>query len=79
MNKTHKSINSINYYLKKIFICSRKFDHYEAQLEFERLKREKLEAQLDECRHEIARLVNTLRSYEERILLAQVRFSFNSI
>ncbi|CAF1549739.1 unnamed protein product [Adineta steineri] len=51
----------------------KKFDDYETQLEFERLKREKLEAELDECRHEIARLINTIRSYEERMIHVQQR------
>ena len=42
-------------------------------LDFERLKREKLEADLDKCRDEIVRLINTIRSYEERIASIQVR------
>lgn len=49
-------------------------EEYEAQLEFERLKREKREAELDECRNEIVRLVNTLRSHEDRLIHEQVRF-----
>ncbi|CAF1236174.1 unnamed protein product [Rotaria sp. Silwood1] len=46
----------------------KKIEDFETKLEFERLKREKLESELDECRHEIARLINTLRSYEEKRL-----------
>lgn len=46
----------------------RKLDELEHQLEYERLKREKLESELDECRNEIVRLINTLRSLEERKL-----------
>ena len=49
-------------------------EELENQLEFERLKREKREAELDECRNEVLRLVNTIRSYEETIRLQpQVR------
>jgi len=55
----------------------RKIEELEAKLEFERLKREKLESQLDECRTEIARLINTLRSFEEKKLNSRVRFDNN--
>ncbi len=48
-------------------------EELEAQLEFERLKREKREAELDECRNEIAHLINTLRSFEEKRLHPRVR------
>ncbi len=56
------------------FLFFRKIEELEAQLEFERLKREKRESELDECRTEIARLINTLRSFEEKRLNSQVRF-----
>ncbi|CAF1256797.1 unnamed protein product [Rotaria sordida] len=46
----------------------KKLEEFETQLEFERLKREKLESELDECRQEIARLINILRSFEEKRL-----------
>jgi hypothetical protein len=52
----------------------RRIEELETQLEFERLKREKRESELDECRNEIARLVNTLRSFEDKIISARVRF-----
>jgi viroplasmin and RNaseH domain-containing protein len=52
----------------------RKIEELEAQLEFERLKREKRESELDECRTEIARLINTLRSLEDKKLHPRVRF-----
>ena len=52
---------------------SRRIDELQAQLEFERLKREKLESELDECRTQIARLINTLRAFEEKKLLSRVR------
>ena len=52
----------------------RKIEELEAQLEFERLKREKRESELDECRNQIAHLINTLRTFEEKNLLARVRF-----
>jgi len=52
----------------------RKIEELEAQLEFERLKREKRESELDECRNEIARLINTLRSFEDKRLRQKVRF-----
>ena len=52
----------------------KKLEELETQLEFERLKREKRESELDECRNEIARLVNTLRSLEDqKKLIARVR------
>jgi hypothetical protein len=51
----------------------RKIEELEKQLELERLKREKLEAELDECRNEILRLVATLRTYEDKIIQSQVR------
>ena len=44
----------------------RKVEELEKQLEHERLKREKRELELDECRHEIARLINTLRAMEDK-------------
>jgi hypothetical protein len=54
----------------------RKIEELENQLEFERLRREKREAELDECRNEILRLVSTLRTYEEKIIQSQVRLRF---
>jgi len=60
-----------------LFFCFRKLEELQAELEFERLKREKREAELDECRNEILRLVNTLRSYEDKIIHSQVRFSLD--
>jgi hypothetical protein len=51
-------------------------EELENQLEFERLKREKREGELDECRNEILRLVTTLRTYEEKIVQSQVRLLF---
>ncbi len=54
----------------------RKMEELENQLEFERLKREKREGELDECRNEILRLVTTLRTYEEKIVQSQVRLLF---
>ncbi len=59
-----------------VFFYFRKLDELQNQLEFERLKREKRESELDECRNEIVRLVNTLRSYEDRMGQAQVKFHF---
>ena len=47
-------------------ILFRKVEGLETQLEHERLKREALEAELDQCRHEIVRLINSLRSLEEK-------------
>jgi hypothetical protein len=67
--------------LEEIFFCKykklsfRKIEELEAQLEFERLRREKRESELDECRNEIARLINTLRSFEDKKLHSRVRFS----
>lgn len=52
----------------------RKIEELEAKLEYERLKREKLESELDECRNEIARLIITLRSFEDKKLHSRVRF-----
>lgn len=46
----------------------KKIEELQAQLEFERLKRETKESELDECRHEIARLINSLRTVEEKKL-----------
>ena len=57
-----------------LFFFFRKIEELDIQLESERLKREKLESELDECRHEIARLVNTLRSLQEKNLATSVRF-----
>jgi len=57
-----------------VFLFFRKIEELEAQLEFERLKREKRESELDECRNEIARLINTLRSFEDKRLRQKVRF-----
>ncbi len=57
-----------------IFFLFRRIEELETQLEFERLKREKRESELDECRNEIARLVNSLRSFEDKIISARVRF-----
>ncbi|CAF4702274.1 unnamed protein product, partial [Rotaria sp. Silwood2] len=51
----------------------KKIEELEAQLEFERLRREKRESELDECRNEIVRLVSTLRKYEDRIRHSQQR------
>jgi chromosome segregation ATPase len=48
-------------------VSTRKIQELEIQLQSERLRREKLESQLDECRNEIARLVITLRTFEGRI------------
>jgi len=50
----------------------RKIEEFQAQLEFERLKREKRESELDECRREIARLINTLRALEDNKLHSRV-------
>lgn len=64
------------YYLKTKFSCFflfRKIEELDAQLAFERLKREKRESELDECRTEIARLINTLRSFEDKRLHSRVR------
>ena len=58
------------------FFYFRKMDELQNQLEFERLKREKRESELDECRNEIVRLVNTLRIYEDRMKHSQVKFHF---
>lgn len=55
---------------------SRKMDELETQLQFERFKREKLEAELDECRKEILRLIGTIRTYQEEIKQSQVRHNF---
>ncbi len=52
----------------------RKIEELDAQLQFERLKREKRESELDECRNEIARLINALRAFEDKRLHSQVRF-----
>lgn len=51
-------------------------DELETQLQFERFKREKLEAELDECRKEILRLIGTIRTYQEEIKQSQVRHNF---
>ncbi|CAF3704468.1 unnamed protein product [Adineta steineri] len=51
----------------------KKIEEIDAQLTYERLKREKRESELDECRHEIARLINTLRSMEEKRLQSKHR------
>ncbi len=81
LNKIHKSIILIN--IKEnnfslfFLLHFRKIEELEAQLEFERLKREKREAELDECRNEILRLINTLRSCEDKMLHSQVRFSLD--
>ena len=61
------------FYLK--YFHFRKIEEIEAQLEFERLKREKRESELDQCRNEIARLINIIRSFEEKKIHARVRFS----
>ncbi|CAF3321710.1 unnamed protein product [Rotaria socialis] len=53
--------------------AQKRIDELEAQLEFERLKREKREAELDACRNEIVHLVATLRSYEDKIRHSQQR------
>ena len=60
------------------FFCYyfRKIEELEKQLEYERLKREKRESELDECRTEIARLINTLRSFEDKKLHSRVRFLY---
>jgi len=79
LNKIHKSIILINIKRNNFSFCFRKIEEFESQLEFERLRREKLEAELDECRKEILRLVSTLRSYEDKILHSQVKFSFDFI
>ena len=55
----------------------RKIDDLAAQLEFERLKREKCESELDECRIEVVRLVTALRTYEEQVLHSQVKVFFH--
>ncbi|CAF4253607.1 unnamed protein product, partial [Rotaria magnacalcarata] len=39
----------------------KKIEETEAKLEFEKLKREKYESELDQCRNEIARLINIIR------------------
>ena len=54
-------------------LFSRRIEELETQLEFERLKREKRESELDECRTEIGRLVNTLRTFEEKRPHSRVR------
>ena len=54
------------------FIYCRKFHDYDRQLEYVRVEREKLQAELDECRKEIIHLTNILRSYEDRTVYVQV-------
>ncbi len=73
LNKIHKSII---FSIKENVFCFlfRKIEEFQAQLEFERLKREKLESELDECRREIARLINTLRALEDNKLHSRVGF-----
>ncbi|CAF1188886.1 unnamed protein product [Rotaria sordida] len=54
-------------------ISQKKIEELENQLEFERLKREKRESELDECRNEIVRLVAALRTYEDKMRHLQQR------
>ncbi|CAF3866860.1 unnamed protein product [Rotaria magnacalcarata] len=51
----------------------KKIEETEAKLEFEKLKREKYESELDQCRNEIARLINIIRSFEEKKIHARQR------
>ncbi|CAF0780144.1 unnamed protein product [Adineta ricciae] len=51
----------------------KKFHDYDRQLEYVRVEREKLQAELDECRKEIIHLTNILRSYEDRTVYVQQR------
>ena len=51
----------------------RKIEELDQALEYERLRREKLEVELDECRTEIMRLINTLRGFEEKKSQSRVR------
>ena len=53
-----------NSYPFKLF---RTIAELENELECERLRREKLEAQLDACRQEIEKSVKTLRDYETKV------------
>lgn len=49
-------------YLKSSLILNRTISELEAQLDYERLRREKLEAQLDQYRREIADLKYELQA-----------------
>lgn len=62
----------MKYLIFHVFIY-RKIEEIEKQLEYERLKREKCESELDECRNEIIRLINTIRSFEEKKSHSRVR------
>ena len=53
----------------------RKIEELDAQLAYERVKREKRESELDECRREIARLINELRAMEANKHRVRVRRS----
>ena len=53
----------------------RKIEELDAQLGYERVKREKRESELDECRREIARLINELRAMEANKHHARVKLS----
>lgn len=69
MNKTHKSEKRKRKRFEKEnsnFRLKRRIEELDQQLEFERLKREKLESELDECRTEIMRLINTIRNAEDK-------------
>lgn len=63
--------------MHRSFVYSRKVEGLEHQLGYERLRREKLEAELDECRNEIVRLINTLRMCEEKNTQIRVSGSIN--
>ena len=71
---SQKYSRSITDHIVRIDHC-RRLEELETQLEFERLKREKRESELDECRTEIGRLINTLRTYEEKRPHSRVRFA----
>jgi len=57
----------INAHIQKENATIRTINELESELESERLRRERLEAQLDQCRQEIEKCVRKLREYEDKI------------
>ncbi len=59
------------------FLVLEKLKKLKLNWDLKDLKEKKSEAELDECWNEIFRLINTLRSCEDKMLQSQVRFSLN--
>lgn len=74
-----KLIFSSYWRLKTKSVFDRTIQELQSQLQYERLRREKLESQLDECRAEVDQLRETMQDTQVPNFMAVVSVLFNTL